>query len=273
MTSRERETIAAPGQSSGDIRIDLEGVLRELSRRAPGVIGSVVADGSGLPVASNIEKRAHVDVLAAMATLIGRSADSVFENMSVPGPPLVVIEGPVTGVALIRVGTSLTSLLCAFNRSANLGLVKIEMNRAATRIAAMLELSPHTRNILEELFVMTVDGVLLRHYSSALRTDIDRDILGGMLVAVQSFMKQTLATREGNLDELHYGEYTIYFVRATYTIAAAVSRGRTTDDIKYPVLDALQAFESKFGGTLESWNGDISAFPGIDEFFAKLLRS
>ena len=78
---------------------------------------------------------------------------------------------------------------------------------------------------------------------------------------------------QGNLDELRYGEYTIFFVRGTYTVAAAVSHGYATDVVEYPVLDALQAFEAKLGEQLESWDGDTGAFPGIDEFFTKILRS
>ncbi len=259
--------------SEPDLRGDLEGILRELSQRAPGVLGAVIADESGLTVAGNAGHHEQVDVLAAMATLIARSADSVFETLSLPGPPVVLLEGPVSGVAVMRLGASEMNLLCYFSKSANIGLAKIEMRRVGQRLAEMLELGVPLSVGIEELFVMTRGGVLLRHYSSTLRTDIDRDILGGMLVAVQEFVKQTLSTKQGGLDELRYGAHTILFVRGSETVAAAVVRGAGSEDMKYPIMDALLAFESRFARELASWSGDLSVLPGIDDYFSKILHA
>jgi len=260
-------------QAEPDLRGDLEGVLRDLSHRAPGVLGAVIADENGLTVAGNAGNREQIDVLAAMATLIARSADDVFAALSLPGPPIVLLEGPMSGVAVMRLGASEMNVLCFFSKSANVGLVKIEMRRIGQHLADMLDLGPPPSVGIEELFVMTRGGVLLRHYSATLRNDIDRDILGGMLVAVQQFVKDTLAVKQGGLDELRYGAYTILFVRGTETVAAAVVRGAGTDDMKYPIMDALLAFESHFTRQLVSWSGDLAAFPGIDEYFSKILHS
>ncbi len=221
-SSSRRVDVPIVADEETDLRGDLEGVLRDLSRRAPGVLGAVIADESGLTVAGNGGHREQVDVLAAMATLIARSADNVFETLNLPGPPVVLLEGPVSGVAVMRLGASEMNLLCFFSKSANIGLVKIEMRHVGARLAEMLGLGVSPSSGIEELFVMTRGGVLLRHYSSTLRTDIDRDILSGMLVAVQEFVKQTLAMKQGGLDELRYGAYTILFVRGTETVAAAV---------------------------------------------------
>src|SRR6266568_2507030 len=228
-SSSRRVDVPIVADEETDLRGDLEGVLRDLSRRAPGVLGAVIADESGLTVAGNGGHREQVDVLAAMATLIARSADIVF--------------------------------------------VKIEMRHVGARLAEMLGLGVSPSSGIEELFVMTRGGVLLRHYSSTLRTDIDRDILSGMLVAVQEFVKQTLAMKQGGLDELRYGAYTILFVRGTETVAAAVVRGAGSEDMKYPIMDALLAFESRFARELASWSGDTSAFPGIDDYFSKVLHT
>src|SRR6266508_4577790 len=176
-------------------------------------------------------------------------------------------------VAVMRLGASEMNLLCFFSKSANIGLVKIEMRHVGARLAEMLGLGMSPASGIEELFVMTKGGILLRHYSSTLRTDIDRDILSGMLVAVQAFVKQTLATKQGGLDELRYGAYTILFVRGTETVAAAVVRGAGSEDMKYPIMDALLAFESRFARELGSWTGDTSAFPGIDDYFSKILHT
>jgi len=100
---------------------------------------------------------------------------------------------------------------------------------------------------ISELFIMTKGGLLLRHYSDSLRTDVDRDALGGMLVAVQQFVQQTLASK-------------------------SVANEGDAESLQYHVLDALQDFEDRYASTLESWNGDVAAFPGIDDCFEKVVK-
>src|SRR2546422_1599499 len=121
--------------------------------------------------------------------------------------------------------------------------------------------------------MITKPGLHIRHYSDSLRTDVDRDILSGMLVAVQEFVKQTLSSKEVNLDELRYGTYTVHFVRGLHTIAAAVAKDMDTEHVKYAVSDALQDFEDRYAGILPTWNGDVTEFAGVDECFEKVLKT
>jgi len=43
--------------------------------------------------------------------------------------------------------------------------------------------------LVDEIFVMTPSGMLVKHYTRRLRPDQDENILAGMLTAVQSFIK------------------------------------------------------------------------------------
>lgn len=212
-------------------------------------------------------------VLSAMSTLIAQSTSSVFENLSLPDADFILMEGPAANVAVIKVSGGELTLLALVDKATNLGVLKLEMKRAAHRIEETLGLAFGHRAEITELFVLHKNGILLRHYSDTLRTDMDREILGGMLVGVQDFVKQTLATKEGALDQMRYGEYTILFVRGSYAIAAAVVRDGDTEGVQYQVMDALQDFEERHGPTLKAWSGDMNAFPGIDACFEKLLRT
>jgi hypothetical protein len=93
-----------------------------------------------------------------------------------------------------------------------------------------------------------------------------------MLVAVQDFVKQTLASKGGQLSQLRYGAHSIFFFRGNYTVAAAVAKQADAESLQYHILDALQDFEDRYAGTLESWNGDVSAFPGLDDCFEKVIK-
>lgn len=251
----------------------LEQILSQLRRRARGVRGSVIADASGLVVAGDIRTGMSSGVLSAMSTLIAQSAGSVFENLSLPDPDFILMEGPAANVAVITMSGGELSLLALLEKATNLGVLKIEMKRAAREIAEALGLAFGNRAEICELFVLHTSGLLLRHYSDSLRTDIDRDILGGMLVGVQDFVKQTLATKRGSLDQMRYGDYTVFFVRGTDVIAAAVVREGDAESVRYQVSDALQEFEERYRATLKTWTGDANAFPGIDSCFERVLRA
>ncbi len=251
----------------------LDQVLAQLRRRARGVRGSVIADANGLAVAGDIRGGMSSSVLSAMSTLIAQSAAGVFENLSMPNADFILMEGPTANVAVITMTGGEISLLALVDKTTNLGVLKIEMKRAARAIGEALGVAFGGRADICELFVLHPSGLLLRHYSDSLRTDVDRDILGGMLVGVQDFVKQTLATKQGNLDQMKYGDYTIFFVRGTDVIAAAVVREGDAESVQYQVMDAVQEFEERYRSTLKNWTGEVNAFPGIDACFEKVLRN
>lgn len=255
------------------IEAQLDEVLQGLRRKIRGVRGSVVADSNGLTVASDMRGSLSPAVLAAMSTLIAQSAGSVFENFDMRGPDSILMEGPESNVVVMHIPTADVTLLALVEKTTNLGVLKIEMGRASQGIASALGFSVKpVRSGISELFIMTKGGLLLRHYSDTLRTDLDRDALSGMLVAVQQFVQQTLATKSGALNQLRYGAQSIYFFRGQHTVAAAVAKEENAESVQYQVLDALQDFEDRYAATLESWNGDVSAFPGIDDCFEKVLH-
>ena len=254
------------------IEAQLDEVLQQLRRKIRGVRGSVVADSNGLTIASDIRTGVSPATLAAMSTLIAQSAGSVFENMEMPGPNVILMEGPESNVVVMHIPIADVTLLTLMDKSTNIGVLKIEMGRATQGIAMALGFGSSHKAGISELFIMTKGGLLLRHYSDSLRTDVDRDALGGMLVAVQQFVQQTLASKSGALNELKYGSHSIFFFRGVHTVAAAVANEGDAESLQYHVLDALQDFEDRYASTLESWNGDVAAFPGIDDCFEKVVK-
>ena len=264
---------AVPVGEELGLESQLDQILTQLRRRARGVRGSVIADANGLAVAGDIRGGMSSGVLSAMSTLIAQSAGSVFVNLSMPAADFILMEGPAANVAVVTISAGEATLLALVDKSTNLGVLRIEMRRAARGIAGALGLAMGGRADICELFVLHNSGLLLRHYSDSLRTDLDRDILGGMLVGVQDFVRQTLATKQGNLDQMRYGDYTIIFVRGSEVIAAAVVREGDAESVQYRVMDAVQEFEERYRSALKNWTGDANAFPGIDGCFEKVLRS
>ena len=258
--------------ASDGVEGQLTQTLQELRKRTRGVRGSVVADANGLTVAGDIKGGTGAAVLSAMSTMIAQSAGSLFDNLEMSGPDFILMEGPSSNVAVMHLTGGDVTLLVLMEKTVNLGVAKIEMQRAASAIGSALGFAFGRRATISELFVMMKSGILLGHYSDSLRTDLDRDALSGMLVAVQEFVQQTLASKQGHLDQLKYGEYTIMFVRGQSTIAAAVIRDGDPSNAQYEVMDALQEFEEKYADQLANWDGNMAAFPGIDECFKRILK-
>lgn len=255
-----------------DVLLDrLDSILHDLRSRVRGIRGIVLSDPNGLPIAAEESEKVDMTVIAAMATMIAQSADLVYSNLHMSRPDITVIEGREANLAVLALPGGAASLLVILEKGANLGLAKIEMRSAASRIGTAFGIASDERPHIEELFILYGNGTLIQHYSSALRTDRDRDILGGMLTAVQAFVREAFAAKEGVLDEMKYGAHSICFVRGTHTIAAAVVDG-DTEAAKYSVFDSLKDFEEKYVEVLQDWSGLIEEFPGIDECFQKVLR-
>ena len=254
------------------VEAQLDEVLQKLRRNIRGVRGSVVADSNGLTIASDIRSGVSPATLAAMSTLIAQSAGSVFENIEMPGPNLIIMEGPESNVIVMHIPIADVTLLTLMDKATNIGILKIEMGKATQGITTALGFGSSPKASMSELFIMTKGGLLIRHYSDSLRTDLDRDALSGMLVAVQQFVQQTLASHSGALNQLKYGAHSIFFFRGNYTVAAAVAKEGDAESLQYQVLDALQDFEDRYGSTLESWNGDVASFPGLDDCFEKVIK-
>ncbi len=120
------------------IEAQLDEVLRQLQRKVRGIRGSVVADSNGLTIASDIREGVSPATLAAMSTLIAQSAGSVFENIEMPGPDLIMMEGPESNVVVMHIALADVTMLTLMDRSTNLGVLKIEIGRAARGISTAL---------------------------------------------------------------------------------------------------------------------------------------
>src|SRR5205809_5099703 len=151
------------------IEAQLDEVLQQLRRKVRGVRGSVVADSNGLTIASDIREGVSPATLAAMSTLIAQSAGSVFENIEMPGPDLIMMEGPESNVVVMHIPIADVTLLTLMDKTTNIGVLKIEMGKATQGIATALGFGTTHKAAMSELFIMTKVGPLIRHYSHSLR--------------------------------------------------------------------------------------------------------
>ena len=126
--------------------------------------------------------------------------------------------------------------------------------------------------VIDEIFFMSTDGRLIKHFTRRLKPDMDQDILSGMLVAVQDFIKDSFRGEEGGLEELKFGKFQIVIGRGKYTIIAALILGDDTRPFKPQIEKCLRDIETNFEASLSEWDGDVDSLSGSFKHINELIE-
>jgi len=125
--------------------------------------------------------------------------------------------------------------------------------------------------LVDEIFVMTPSGMLLKHYTRRLRPDQDENIMAGMLTAVQNFIKESFDEGGGRLREIKFENLDIMISYSDNVVLAAVIASKNPQKLKEKLSSAVREIESLCGHELKDWDGDMSDIRQIDSVMKKLL--
>ena len=121
---------------------------------------------------------------------------------------------------------------------------------------------------IEDAFLIYKDGRLVDHHTIRLRPEMDRDILGGMLVAIQNFVEDSLmSSTAGSLNELRYGNTKIMIQRGAFLTMALVITGTESKDLWQRMQRMILEIEAKYTKVLSRWDGDQDKLWGVRKMF------
>jgi outer membrane protein assembly factor BamB/tetratricopeptide (TPR) repeat protein len=121
---------------------------------------------------------------------------------------------------------------------------------------------------IEDAFLIFKDGRLVTHHTVRLRPEMDRELLGGMLVAIQNFVEDSLmASTPGMLNELRYGNTKILIQRGAYLTMALVLTGQESKNLWRSMERLIQDIETKYTKVLSKWDGDQDKMWGVRKVF------
>ncbi len=143
-----------------------------------------------------------------------------------------------------------------------------EEKEAGERLTAEAE----KNTSIEDIFLLHRSGLLLKHYTRRLRPNVDSDVLSGMLVAVQDFVKDSFREEKGQLNEIRFGEIRIVIIEGKWTILAAVVRGVRPYDIQPELSSALTDLEAKYEDPLIDWDGTMDQIEDVDRIMSDLIE-
>jgi len=125
---------------------------------------------------------------------------------------------------------------------------------------------------LQDVFLLHRSGLLLKHYTRRLRPNMDSDVLSGMLVAVQEFIKDSFRGEAGSLDEIRFvGGMAIKVLEGKWTIIAAVVQGESGAPHTLQMQAALKDLEARYEDLLIDWDGTMDRIPEVDRIMQRLI--
>jgi hypothetical protein len=124
---------------------------------------------------------------------------------------------------------------------------------------------------VDEIFVITEDGILLRHFSYMDTTLVDEDILSSMLTVIQNFITDSFG-KKGALKQLRLGEFNILISQGEVLNVVAISTEADLDALEKPVSKMIKVIEEINKDVLPDWDGNPENLHGIEDCVTKLVN-
>ncbi|UCE91411.1 MAG: hypothetical protein JSV90_08395 [Methanobacteriota archaeon] len=142
---------------------------------------------------------------------------------------------------------------------------------AAINVGGFFMIWRSSPTIIDEIFLMTPTGMLLKHYTRRLRPDQDQDIMAGMLTAVQNFIKESFDEQGGKLKEIRFENYDILISHSKSVVIAAIISTRKPEKLRIQLRQVTDEIEERFGDALSAWSGDRKEIQDVDNVMKQLI--
>jgi len=116
---------------------------------------------------------------------------------------------------------------------------------------------------IEEVFVIASNGLLVKHMSRSLMTDKDRDVVGGMISAISSFVREAFTERDGEVHEVTLGEHRFVMCSDPSLVVAVLVKVGETEDIVHRLRHLIALLKDRYADRLVNWQG--APLDGIED--------
>jgi len=124
---------------------------------------------------------------------------------------------------------------------------------------------------VDEVFVIYKDGRMITHSTRRLKPGMDDHVLGGMLVAIQDFVRESFKDITSfKLRRLEFGEKSVLVEKGDHVYLAVLLHGQTSRKIALKMQKVVEEIELKFGPQLKDWDGDFEKMRGVGDEVKKL---
>lgn len=213
--------------------------------------------------------------------ILRRDVDMLNRSGFIPRAELFDAIYPMTGEIIARkISEAFMNLINYLNekldRATSLRSVKYRVKSFFTGIpVSELFLADSLPFLADEIFMLQRDsGILLVHASRAKEENIDRDMVGGMLVAINEFAKTAFNDKTNKeLDEIKYGRRRIIIRAAENFLMAFVVSGAPSFEFLNSTSSLTAETRVRFRKQLKKFTGDVSVFEPARSRFEEFMTS
>ncbi len=127
---------------------------------------------------------------------------------------------------------------------------------------------------VDEVFIIYQDGRLMAHQTRRLKPGMDDEILSSMLVAIQSFVKDSFKDESStHLQRLDFGEKKILVERGDSFYLAVVLHSNRAGNVPKRMQAVIEDIHKDFGASLHDWDGDLEKVRGIKDRADRLFKT
>jgi OOP family OmpA-OmpF porin len=175
---------------------------------------------------------------------------------------------PVMGLAIRKsVAEAIRAMLEYFNKAlaSSLSLQGLKWRIEAFRTGRSFAEVALLRSLIyrvEQVFVIhRKTSLLLLHAEGADVAAQDADMVGGMLAAIQDYVRDSFHAAQGEaLDSFQVGDLHLWVEQSPQTTLAAAIRGEAPQSFRLLMREKLEEFHRRFAAELEKFEGDAAGF-------------
>ncbi|MDR3203833.1 MAG: OmpA family protein [Deltaproteobacteria bacterium] len=224
--------------------------------------------------------RSHRD--EKLQTVLGPTVERIVTSSVRRSPETLANQiFPVIGPAIRRaISETFISMLQNFNSTLEMSL---SLKGLKWRLEAFRVKKPFSEIVLlhtllyhvEEIYLIHAEtGLVLDHLVSEGGETRDADLVAGMFTAIQSFVKDSFSAESGdNLENLRFGERTIFLRRADPVYLACVVRGNPPASLNQKLQEALELMVVDCAEDLGNFKGDTEPFKKCRRYFEDFLQA
>jgi len=124
---------------------------------------------------------------------------------------------------------------------------------------------------VDETFVIYNDGRLIAHSTRHLKPGMDDQVLSGMFVAIQDFVKESFKDITSfTLRKLEFGEKSVLIEKGDHLFLAVILHGKASKKVVSKMQRIVDEIEETFSPKLKDWDGDLDSLRGVGDIAKKL---
>ncbi|MEM3341432.1 MAG: zf-TFIIB domain-containing protein [Thermoplasmata archaeon] len=149
-------------------------------------------------------------------------------------------------------------------------LFQIDKQRNILNVMSSSTVVPNM--VVESVFILYKNGILISSFTSDSVKPVDRDILGGMITAITDFVRTSFIGFESScLECIRFKGRELSFETGEYLTIAIVLKGGLDEDTRRKIHETLIEIETSGRDMLERWNGDRTGIKDVINRFSDLI--